>query len=128
VVPGRESTRNFEGPRIYLGDQKEKVTTLTRQDWRGPKAGWTPESLGHWDVKFTQPGKYRFRLTFPPAEEVRKATVRMGDKTAVVEVPAKVNRATLELAGLAVVEGKLEAILEGQKRLGATYVEVEKVD
>ena len=24
---------------------------LTRQDWRGPRAGWGPNDLGHWEVR-----------------------------------------------------------------------------
>ena len=23
---------------------------MSRQDWRGPQAGWTPTSIGHWEV------------------------------------------------------------------------------
>ena len=28
---------------------------LSRQHWRGPKAGWTPESEGHWEVEVAGP-------------------------------------------------------------------------
>lgn len=42
--------------------------TLTRQDWRGPRAGWTPTSLGHWEVQVTKTGTYDISLRFDPVD------------------------------------------------------------
>src|SRR5262249_11813214 len=44
--------------RIALGTPHENPTRLTRQDWRGPRAGWTPTSLGHWEVTVARAGTY----------------------------------------------------------------------
>ena len=63
-----KSTRNFAGPAIHVGNDKESPTVLTRQDWRGPNAGWTPTSEGHWDVFVERPGKYRVTLDFEAAK------------------------------------------------------------
>ena len=34
------ATRGYAPPRIHLGTPHENPVTLTRQDWRGPRAGW----------------------------------------------------------------------------------------
>ena len=42
------SRRDYVHPsRIFIGALQENSVRLTRQDWRGPQAGWTPTSLGH---------------------------------------------------------------------------------
>lgn len=48
----------FAPPRIPLGSEKEPTVRLTRQDWRGPNAGWTPTSIGHWAVAPAADGDY----------------------------------------------------------------------
>lgn len=58
--------------RISLGSPREKVVRLTRQDWRGPEAGWTPTSLGHWEVDVRREGVYEVTLRFA---ELKKPTV-----------------------------------------------------
>lgn len=50
--------KGFAPPRIVVGSEKENPVRLSRQDWRGPQAGWTPGSIGHWDVKIERAGKY----------------------------------------------------------------------
>jgi arylsulfatase A-like enzyme len=120
-----KSTRNFAAPRIHLGSPKEKVTTLTRQDWRGPNAGWTPESEGHWDVTVTRAGKYRLTVDFEATSAMRTATVNLGDVSKTAEVPAGKDRVVFDSLTLPKGDGKLEALLQGEKRLGVKFVEVE---
>jgi arylsulfatase A-like enzyme len=48
----------FAPPRIPLGGKAEPTVRLTRQDWRGPNAGWTPTSVGHWAIEPTADGDY----------------------------------------------------------------------
>ncbi len=40
------STRGFDPPRIVLGTAHQNPTILTRQDWRGARAGWGPKNRG----------------------------------------------------------------------------------
>jgi arylsulfatase/arylsulfatase A len=54
--------KGFAPPRIVLGNEKENPTRLSRQDWRGPKAEWKADSIGHWEVKFDRPGKYKVTI------------------------------------------------------------------
>jgi arylsulfatase/arylsulfatase A len=52
-------TKNgFAPPRIVLGSEKENPVRLSRQDWRGEKAGWAADSVGHWEVEFERAGRY----------------------------------------------------------------------
>jgi arylsulfatase A-like enzyme len=50
----------FAPPRIPLGSEQEPTVHLTRQDWRGPNAAWTPTSNGHWVIAPTSDGEYEF--------------------------------------------------------------------
>ena len=121
------STRNFAGPRIHLGDAKEKVTTLTRQDWRGPKAGWGAESEGYWDVVVSRGGTFRLKIDFAPMKEKRTLNVQVSGVARTVEVAANTNSAELDVRLPKMGDAKLEVWLEGAQRVGATYVTVERV-
>jgi len=44
------STRGFPAPRILVGTDHENPVILTRQDWRGPQAGWAKNNRGYWDI------------------------------------------------------------------------------
>jgi arylsulfatase A-like enzyme len=59
------STRGFVPVRIDIGGRREDPTVLTRQDWRGPRAGVEANDLGHWEVNVVRGGRYTvaFRLT-----------------------------------------------------------------
>ncbi len=63
------STRGYAPPRIVF-DGKSQVL-LTRQDWRGPEAGWTPKSVGHWEVKVEAAGPFDVTLLFAPTDAPR---------------------------------------------------------
>ena len=58
-----EVTRQgFAPPRIVLGSPQALEVRLSRQDWRGPRAGWSDASLGHWAVRIARPGRYRVTI------------------------------------------------------------------
>lgn len=57
--------KGFAPPRIAIGSEKENPVRLSRQDWRGPKAGWDADSVGHWEVKIECAGKYKATLYAP---------------------------------------------------------------
>ncbi|MCI0703713.1 MAG: arylsulfatase, partial [Planctomycetia bacterium] len=54
--------KGFDPPRIIIGSEKENPVRLTRQDWRGPKAGWAPESIGHWEIELAKQGRYKLTI------------------------------------------------------------------
>ena len=65
------STRGYHPPRIVLGSKHENPAVLTRQDWRGPRAGWDKDSLGHWEVDVQREGRYRVTLRFQGSGDLR---------------------------------------------------------
>lgn len=73
------STRGFAPPRISIGSPHQKVVTLTQQDWRGPKAVWGPNALGHWEVNVEKTGGYEMQIYVKPAESERSLTCVAGD-------------------------------------------------
>jgi hypothetical protein len=60
------STRGFGPVRIDLGGPREDPTVLTRQDWRGPRAGVEPNDLGYWEVYVVRGGRFTIRLRLTP--------------------------------------------------------------
>ena len=54
---------------------------LTRQDWRGPRAGWDADSLGYWEVNVENSGQYEFSIRFAPARSSGTAHVRLNGAT-----------------------------------------------
>ena len=121
-----KATRNFAGPRIHVGSDREPFTVLTRQDWRGPKAGWTPTSDGHWDVFVERPGKYRVTLHFDATAEERRAIVDNGKVKDRIDVPAGQTRASVEVP-MFKGDATLEAWVEGKAWVGVKYVEIERI-
>ena len=56
------STRGYDPPRIRIGNPRQDVTVLTRQDWRGPRAGWSADSAGQWEVLVEAAADYHIRV------------------------------------------------------------------
>lgn len=122
------STRGYDPPRIHLGTPHENPVTLTRQDWRGPQAGWEADSVGHWEVDVATPGNYDVAVRTFPAP---------GDGAADFALNGVTTRATVEQGSeeihfpnirLEKGKGRLEAVLSyGGKRAGARYVDVKKL-
>jgi arylsulfatase A-like enzyme len=68
-------------PRIIIGANNENPVTLSRQDWKGPKAkSWRSENAyGYWDVSFARKGLYDIKLISPhPVGQMGTAYIRAG--------------------------------------------------
>jgi arylsulfatase A-like enzyme len=65
----------YEAPRILIGTPHEPTTILTRQDWRGTTADWSPKGLGHWELAAPQGG--RFEVTCDLDSPKRNAVVHV---------------------------------------------------
>jgi arylsulfatase A-like enzyme len=123
------STRGYAPPRIHLGAPQENPTLLTRQDWRGPRAGWGPNDLGHWEVQVTREGRYPVKLWFSPAKMDGTAHFTCGIITVRMKIFAGEKECTFPPVALPVGKGNLQAWIEqGKEKIGATYVEVKRKD
>lgn len=115
----------FDPPRIQLGTTYENPVTLTRQDWRGPRAGWDDKSLGHYEVEVTQRGPYEVRLRFPAASVRRTAELEFRGQTWSKEVAAGAAEVVFKDLMLAPGPGRIEGrLILGAEAVGAHYLDV----
>lgn len=126
------STRGFDPPRIALGDPHENPSVLTRQDWRGAKAGWKPGSLGQWAVDVKDKGPYRVTLTFqPPGPKGARLHLDLGGASEDAEIDADstshtFTRVSLQ-AGPSLLRASIQPYDEKKPEYGVNYAEVERL-
>lgn len=119
--------REFALPRIALGSEHENPVVLTRQDWRGGRAGWKPADLGHWDVEITRPGDYNLTLHFA-AGRTRTLHGKIGGQQLSQTIDARADEHTFAAVPLSAGAGRLEAWLEQDGRSsGVEWTEVERL-
>ncbi|HYO83338.1 MAG TPA: arylsulfatase [Bryobacteraceae bacterium] len=119
------ATRGYTPPRISLGSGKENPVILTRQDWRGPRAGWTPDSLGHWEVRVEKAASYEVSARFAPATSAGTLRFRLNGVSASAPVAAAAGEASLGRVRLPRGDGQLEMELEsGDATVGIHYVTI----
>ena len=121
------STRGYAPPRIQIGAPQETLTILTRQDWRGPKASWEADGIGHWEVQFVRTAKYDFRCRMPATTEAGKVTLRVGKQS--VDLPIERGATQAFFAGVRLPAGpdRVEATIEtGALQRGPHYVDVKR--
>ncbi len=124
------STRGYDPPRICLGTKFENPVTLSRQDWRGPKAGWNPDSLGYWEVDVRESGVFEITFRFSGRPSAGEAQFKLGEvelrsphpleagATSCVFREVKLNRGA----------GRLEGLLRyGDVEAGVNYVDVKRL-
>jgi arylsulfatase A-like enzyme len=110
--------------RIHVGDPSENPVVLTRQDWRGAKAGWGPDSVGHWEIRALRSLKVRATLRFPAVSRDGNAVLQVGSQSVSVFVNSGQTSAVLNL-GLRSGDSRLEAqVRQGEKVGGPTHVEL----
>ena len=120
--------RGYAPPRIPLGTRYENPVILTRQDWRGPQAGWNQGSLGYWEVEVATPGKYEITLRVAPAAQDSRVRFRLGGVEQTGEVKAGERVCRLDPVALERGPGRLEAeIAAGEGKRGVEYVEARKL-
>jgi hypothetical protein len=114
-----------KAPRIVVGAPNENPTVLTRQDWRGPHAGWSENSVGHWDIDVRAAGSYTVTVShhrFPKPATLRLA---IGD----VAVTNKTESSSTTVRGLVLNAGacQLQCTIDqnGASR-GAQFVEIRR--
>lgn len=119
------STRGYAPPRIWLGTDFENPVTLTRQDWRGPKASWEPGGLGYWEVEVRRKGRYDIRLRMAPAPANGVARFRLNNVALEAPVKQGATECVFRAVELEPGPGRAEPVLVfGDTEVGAHYVDV----
>lgn len=122
------ATRGYEPPRIYLNTPYENPVTLTRQDWRGPRASWADDGLGYWEVDVRWTGKADITLRIAELAEPARARVRLGAVELQAPVGAGTAVHTFHSVTLPQGPARLEAWLErGGEQWGVLYVDVTRL-
>ncbi len=122
-----KAERDFQPPRIAIGSDLENPVVLTRQDWRGPRAGWGPKAIGYWEVDVESEGPYDLRFDFKPgnAGDVR---LKVGDRSFRVDFEAGADEAVLKNVSLPKGPARIEpVIVRGKEEAGVTHVEVNRL-
>ena len=120
------STRGYAPPVIVLGHEKDNPSTLTRQDWRGPQAGWTPKSIGHWEVNFDRPGNYAITVNFSPSQQAEELFLDVSDTKLSKPVLQNTDKIRLVLEKLPRGNTRFSPRLKSESgERGVDYVEVE---
>jgi hypothetical protein len=123
------STRGYNPPRIVLGTPHENPTVLTRQDWRGPQAAWTPTGVGHWEIQVAHAGPYAVTLHLPPRPARTTAHLAIGGVALAHELDPGTTEWTFEPVTLASGPGRLEAwVTRGDATAGVLSVDVKRND
>ena len=114
--------------RVFTGTEHENPVTLTRQDWRGPQAGWNKDSLGYWEVYTANSGMYDVILRVFPREQPSRIHFKLGDVHLQHQLDPNMSFYIFEEVQLPEGEGRLEAWVEVEGRdVGVSYVDVRKV-
>ena len=124
VTSGRDYTDRGIA-RIAIGAPQENPVRLTRQDWRGAQAGWTPTSLGHWEVDVRRAGIYEVTLRFAALSSPGTVSLALGGSTRHQEVGTGATTVTIDDFRVAVGPGRLESwVTRGALRSGMLDVVV----
>ena len=123
------SGRDYTSPsRIVLGAPQANPVRLTRQDWRGPQAGWTPQSLGHWEVNVARPGVYEVTARLNEIDQRAIVHFAVGQVRMQQEVPSKADRVVFSNMRLSSGAGRLECIVEQSGvKTGVRDVEIRRL-
>ena len=120
--------RNFAPPRIALGAPQENPVTLTRQDWRGPKAGWDAGSIGHWEVEVARAGKYDVTVRFAKAKATGQMDLAIYKPLASLPFEAGAESVTVKDVTLPKGQTQLAPVLKTEAgETGAQYVDVKRL-
>ncbi len=122
------ATRGYEPPWIYLGSVKQNPTTLTRQDWRGPRASWRSDGLGYWETYIERDGTYEFNLRFAELPDRGSIHLKIGEVADSSRVSRGSKEHTFKSVKLQEGHGRVEAWIDiAGATHGVHYVDVRRV-
>ncbi len=109
------STRDFDPIRIEIGGPREDPTVLTRQDWRGPRAGWKPNDLGYWEVRVVHGGRFAVDLRLTPRRFPTVVHLSYGGLERSQKLEPGASECAFPDVAMTQGPGRLEAWVEGNR-------------
>ncbi len=123
------STRGFHPIRIHIGGPRENPTVLTRQDWRGPRAGTKVNDLGFWEVNVVRGGRFTVTLRLAPRRFPTAVHLSLGGVERAVKLEAGLSECTFTDVPWTEGPGRLEAWVEGNRNTaGVLDVTIQRAD
>jgi arylsulfatase A-like enzyme len=123
------STRGYGPVRMHVGAAQENPVQLTRQDWRGPRAGWNTNSIGHWEVLVTRGGDYEVTVDYPALPEDATLRLAIDGTTRRAEVSAGNRQFIFPPLLLDDGPARVAAWLTiGERSFGAHYVTIRRLE
>ena len=115
----------MQGLDLIRSGRQDRVL-LSRQDWRGPRAGWGKQDVGAWELKVDRAGAYDVTVRFEPAAKERTARLRWGENTQTQ--PVAIRAGSAQFTGVTWPAGPLRlefTVEQGERLQGAQYVEIQ---
>jgi arylsulfatase A-like enzyme len=109
------STRGFQPIRIEIGGARESPIVLTRQDWRGPRAGWGPNDLGAWEVAVAKHGRFDISARLVPRRFPTVAHLSLRGVARELSLEPEATACTFRDLPLTAGPGRLEIWIEGNR-------------
>jgi arylsulfatase A-like enzyme len=109
------ATRGFDPVRIELGGPRENPSFLTRQDWRGPRAGWNPNDLGFWEVEVARASRFDITLHVAPRRFPTVAHISLNGTSREKSLAAGATECAFQALPITAGAGRLEAWVEGNR-------------
>ena len=116
-------------PRIVVGTAHENPTALTRQDWRGSRAGWGAHDQGYWEVEVAQPGRYEIRVELARLPGAKAVHLKVGDFA--LEQPLAPDQAQAKFGPLTLPGGPARVapwVVMADETVGVRSAEIVRVD
>jgi arylsulfatase A-like enzyme len=123
------ATRGYAPSPIELGGTRENPSILTRQDWRGPTAGWNPNDLGFWQVQIVRGGRFDVTLHFLPRPFPTNLTFTLNRARRQQSLSPGATEHTFKQVEIPAGLGRLEASVEGNRaRAGVLDAVVRRIE
>ena len=125
--------RDFHNPqRIIIGSRFQNPVTLSRFEWRGPRAatqlGSWDEQLGHWEIEVAETGQYQVTLQFAKAERDGTAHLRFAGVHEQMPIKRGDTACVLDSVRLVKGPGRFESYLKiDLLATGVHFVDVKRV-
>jgi arylsulfatase A-like enzyme len=112
------ATRGYDPSPIELGGTRENPSILTRQDWRGPLAGWNPNDQGFWQVQVARTGRFEITFHLTPRAFPTTLHLALGEIHRQQRLEPGMAEYTFKDVPAKAGAGRLEAWVEGNKARG----------
>ena len=121
--------RDYASPsRIHLGARQENPVLLTRQDWRGPRAGWKTDSLGHWEVQVVQRGVFSISAHFRALQKPATIRFSLDDTHLERQLRPGEKECRFEAVPLKAGKGRLQiSASDGNETIGPQFLEIRRL-